>query len=152
MATEVILAPHEMLLAANVGVMRQVQNLRKGRKDSYGFQGLGWEVHILGACAELAVAKLTGTFWNGALGNLSADDVGELQVRYTDKPNGRLIVHPKDQDDKKFVLVRGAPPKMLVVGWMYGRDAKKKEYWDDPTWQNRPAYFVDNDDLVGFDG
>ena len=46
---KVLLSWPEVILAGNVGVLRQVDNLRKGRQSTYGFEGNGFASHIDGA-------------------------------------------------------------------------------------------------------
>jgi hypothetical protein len=142
----------EVIAAALVGVMRQVQNLRDKRKDRNGCPPEeGWTFHINGACGETALAKGRASYWTGmgALGDLDARDVGGLQARTTPYPNGRLKIYPNDNDDDVFVLVRGSAPTFELVGWMTAREAKAarddkgKDFLCDPTNGGRPpAYFV----------
>lgn len=152
MKNEVTLAWSEVLIATNVGIMRQIQNLRDKRNDRYGCDPEnGWTIHIEGACGEMAVAKLFRKFWSGAIGNLKADDVDNYQVRTTSKENYRLIIHPKDADDKAFILAIGLAPTYNVVGWIFGRDAKQEKFWCDPTCLNRHAFFVPQSELRPLD-
>ena len=110
----------EVVVAAIVGVMRRVQDLRAQRHDRYGLESKhnAWQIDIEGACAEKAVAKWLGVYWAGALGDLRADDVGQLQVRSSSHADARLIVHPKDPDGRRFVLVIGSAPWYRLTGWM----------------------------------
>src|SRR5688572_3645476 len=130
------------MTAAQVGVMREVQNRRAGRVHAHGCgPDNGWSQHIEGAAGELAVAKALGLFWSGAVGNLAADDVGPLQVRTTRVEAGCLIVHPSDPADRAFVLVTGQAPDFMLRGWIMGRHAKRHKWWADPA-GGRPAFFV----------
>lgn len=140
---EVVLLPHEMAIASHVACMRQIENLEAGRKDAYGAQAdaAGWGLHIIGACGEMAVAKLLNVYWNGSLGNLKADDVGKHQVRTRTLHTYDLLVHPEDPDDRVFILVTGLPPKFRVHGWTMGWMGKLPEYWKDPA-GGRPAFFI----------
>lgn len=132
----------ELMQAAQVGVMRQVQNLREGRVDRYGASDLnGWTPHIEGAIGEMAVAKWMGLYWSGALGDLDADDVGQLQVRASAGQSARLILHPSDPDDRAFVLVTGRGPAVQINGWIVAEDGKQQQWWTDPA-GGRPAFFV----------
>lgn len=134
---------HEVLLAASVGTMRQVQNLKNDRKDKYGADpDNAWTPHIEGACGELAVAKYLGVFWNGALGNLGADDVGNFQVRRRTRMDWDLLIQPDDDDNDAFIAIVGKLPKLYICGWMMARDAKRQEWWADKSGKNRPAFFV----------
>ena len=147
----VTLSPVEMTLAANVAVLRQVTNLRDGRRDAHGAGEGGWQCHIEGALGELAVAKFLNVFWSGSLGNLGADDVGVLQVRAAARDDSRLIVHAGDPDDRAFVLVVGRAPQLTLVGWMLGSTAKQTRWIDDPVRRRgcapRPAFFVPQTEL-----
>jgi hypothetical protein len=136
------LTPVEMEIAAFVAAKRQVENLTKCRIDAYGApKDSGWSLHIEGAAGEMAVAKWSGRYWNGNLGDLGADDVGRLQVRTRSRHDYELIIHPSDRDDRAFVLVTGLAPNFVLRGWIWGREAKREEWWRDPA-GDRPAYFV----------
>lgn len=141
---ELKLMPHEMHIASMVACLRQTENLYAGRKDAHGASGNdgeGWGLHILGCLGEMAVAKALNIYWNGALGNLDADDVGEWQVRTRSEHHYDLIVHDSDPDDKRFVLVTAKPPLFRIHGWILGVKAKEKQFWKDPA-KGRPAFFV----------
>ena len=57
------------------------------------------------------------------------------------------IVHPKDDDNSPFVLVRCQErPIYNIVGWQWGREAKKEEYWHDVGY-GRPCYYLPNGKL-----
>ncbi len=145
----VTLSPMEMEIAAVVGAHRRIENIHVGRKDSYGAmrEENGWTLDIEGAAGEMAVAKWSGKYWCGNLGDLKADDVGRLQVRSTANHTGRLIIHEKDRDDRAFILVTGTAPTLVLRGWMWGKEAKQQCYWADPTAGGRPAFFVPQCDL-----
>jgi hypothetical protein len=134
----------EMYLATLVGVMREIQHLgNPARQHRYGADPTRhFQLHIQGAAGELAVAKIYNCFWNGAVGNLRASDVGPLGVRTTAHPTGRLCLHPADPDDTPFVLVVGTMPTLRLAGWLRARDGKREEWWDDPQRTNRPAFYV----------
>ena len=141
-APEVILTPGEMHVAATIGCLRQIENLGKRRSDAHGApRDGGWQIHIEGAAGEAAVAKWLGRYWNGALGDLDADDVGTVQVRTTSRTDGCLILHDSDPDSRPFVLVTGVAPSFVLRGWIWARDGKRKEHWRDPV-GGRGAYFV----------
>ena len=132
----------ELEIAALVATKRQASNLCKRRPDAHGAKpDAGWSLHIEGACGEMAVAKWAGKYWNGAIGDLKADDVGKLQVRTRSNHAYDLIVHRSDPDDRAFVLVTGLAPHFILRGWIWGRDAKRDEWWRDPA-GGRPAFFV----------
>lgn len=139
---EVTLSPDELMFAALVGIRRQVHNLFAGRQDKHGApRDKGWQIHVEGAAGERAVAKAKGAYWDGNLGDLGADDVGRVQVRTRSNHDFDLIIHKDDPDDRAFILVTGIAPTYSLRGWIYGRDAKQQEWWQDPA-GGRPAYFV----------
>jgi hypothetical protein len=111
-------------------------------KDSLG-------IDIQGAQAELAVSIALGLEWDGDFKELSkwhswridGHDVSGLEVRSTHHKNGSLILHPKDKDNSKFILVIVESPKFKLVGWNFGREGKIKKYWRDVGY-GRPCYML----------
>lgn len=98
---------------------------------------------------EFALAKWLGIFWSGAH-SFRAQDAGGWQVRSTTHDKGRLVLHPGDSDDDRFVLVSGRNGRYELCGWILGRDGKLAEYWDDPV-GGRPAFFVPRNVLHALD-
>lgn len=142
MSESIRLTNSEMLTAASIGVRRQVQNLAAGRTDAHGASPEdGWTPHVEGCAGEMAVAKAFGMFWSGSLGDLRADDVGQLQVRTGMRHDHKLILHHRDPDDRAFVFVTGRMPNYVLHGWIMARDGKREEFWADPA-RGRPAFFV----------
>jgi hypothetical protein len=142
----------EFYNAAHIGLIRQLQNINKGRKDSYGAETMdGWGIHIEGACGELVVAKVLNIFYNGNIGDLSACDVNNeernIEVRTRSNHRYDLILHPKDKDENVFILVTGKAPLYKIRGWILAKEGKKKKYWSDPSGKNRPAFFIPQKDL-----
>lgn len=140
---EVTLSWFEVFQGAACGVLRQIENLRAGRRDAHGFSGDGWGLHVDGALAEMAAAKASDRYWEAVVSGdprRIAGDVGLVQVRSTRRVNGSLIVHPTDPDEATFVLVVGTAPSYRVVGSILGREAKDSRWWRTDT--GRPAYFV----------
>jgi hypothetical protein len=135
----ITLSPLEYTHAAQAGFLRQAANICKGRADAYGFSGDGYNEHITGAIGEFVVSLALGLPWRGP-GSLRAPDVGQLQVRATQRPNGSLILHDGDNDADPFVLVTGSFPTFTVRGYIWGRQGKRPQFWNDQI--KRPAYFV----------
>jgi hypothetical protein len=78
-------------------------------------------------------------------GDLILRDGRRAEVRATEYWfGGCLLVHPGDPDDRPFVLVVGGdgpyPRVFDVMGWCYGREAKRSEWWR--TEYRHAAYFV----------
>lgn len=136
---------YEVAMGSEIGRLRQVVSIAKGLPDNHGFQGCGWSVHIEGACAELAVAKALGVYWNGSVNNFGGPDLfhpikGNIQVRLAGS-HGQLIVRPGDSPSDIWVLVTGKSPNYVVHGWILGKDAKRPEWLKDYGGRP-PAYFV----------
>jgi hypothetical protein len=132
------------MLGAQVGIMRQVQNLKRGAKSTYGQDGSNlWQLHIEGALAEMAVSKYLDYYWWGRVGNYNASDVSQsIEVRHSANHKHRLILHDRDNDNSPFILVTGGIGQYILQGWIMGKDGKQPQYYKDPTGNNRPAYFV----------
>ncbi len=128
--------------AAKVGIARHIEALHRGLPDKHGYDGDGWSIHIEGAIGELAIATALGRPWDATINTFkSQPDVGRAEVRTRSKSYYELIVRPDDRDDSPYILVTGKAPHYQVVGWCWGHEAKKPEYWR--THGDRPgAYFV----------
>lgn len=128
--------------AAQSGILRQIEALKHGRRPRYGQPLDDWGVNIEGCAAEMAVAKAYGLYWEPVARRPEdlAGDVSTLQIRSTWRENGRLIIHEHDPDDAPFILVTGKVPAFTIRGWIYGRDGKAVEFWDEGD--GRAAYFV----------
>ena len=54
-----------------------------------------------------------------------------------------VVVHDRDNDDSKFILVRGRFPVYELAGWIFGREAKKERFiFVGDKRGGLPAYFV----------
>ena len=144
--SEIKLTATEIMQGALIGVMRQVQNLGKGRKHAHKASGNDWQMHVEGALGEMALAKHLSIYYGG-VGVLRGDDVGEYQVRTTAGANNRLILHKDDPEDKWFWLLTGANGEYTVRGKILGLNGMKPEYWKDPTGEGRHAYFIPQSEL-----
>ena len=145
------LTTSELVLATEVGGKRQLRALLAGRPNAHGFNGDGWEAHVMGAIGECVVAKYLGCYWSGA-GLLLAtdDDVRGVQVRYRSSEAYDLLVWRSDDPGRIYVLVTGGPSRFTIHGWVYGWEAKQDRYLQQVT--ARPAsYFVPQADLHPID-
>ena len=142
---KVVLTPKEILETGLVAVMRVTEVIQKGRQETHGeARDESWQRHFEGALGERAVAKAYNIYWHGA-GKCFGTDIGnQTEVRTTTHPNGRLILHDEDDDDKFFVHVTGSMGEYLIRGWIRCGDGKDKKWWEDPQGKNRWAYFVPN--------
>jgi hypothetical protein len=138
----VVLTPSEILMAATIGLMRHIASVKAGLPDRNGHEGAGWNLHIEGACGELAVAKGLGLYWTGGINTFKGSgDVGKIQVRTRSKPEYELIIRPDDDEDATFVLVTGLCPAYDIVGKIVARDGKRQE-WLCEHGDRPPAWFV----------
>lgn len=140
-STLVTLTASEMFMAAQAGLMRQIENIKRKRQPRYGANiEADWQVNIEGALGEYAVARFLGIHWAGK-GIFRGFDVGELEVRTASRDTYRLILHPDDHDDHCYYLVTGLNGTYRIRGWILGREGKRNEFWQDPG-TGRPAFFI----------
>jgi hypothetical protein len=146
---EVVLTNHELLMAAQIGSVRQIASIKASLRDRHGFDGeTGWQVHIEGAAGELAVAKLLGCFWDGSVNTFKQADIGsDLHVRTRSKHTYELIVRDNDPDGGTYVLVTGFNGRYVVHGCILGGAAKQPE-WRKAHGDRPPAYFVPHSALA----
>ena len=142
------LTPPQVSHAHEVATIRHRNNLRDRRTARYGYRGDPFRVHLHGALGEKAVAVAFGITWTGSIGDLSAADVGVLQVRTTTHRDGRLILHPSDEDTDIFILAVLDGSAVDLAGWIMARDGKVSAHWCDPTGRGRPAFFVPRKAMV----
>lgn len=146
---EVELEEHEVLYGAFLGVRRHAEALARGLPDRHGAEA-SWDLHVEGACGEMAFAKAVNRYWDGSCSTFRTKaDVGALEVRTRSKPWYELIVREDDADDSVFVLVTGRAPRYSVRGWIKAGDAKKAE-WLQTHGGREAAYFVPHVALAGF--
>jgi hypothetical protein len=143
----------EVLFAAQAASMRRVQGMKYNRAQCYGGGPSAdslWQIDSIACLGEMALAKHLDRFWSASIGDVTAADIGTFyQVRATEWASGRLMLHPPDKDHQPYVLARVRENIVTLVGWVYGREGKRQEYWTNPQ-ANRPerfAYFVPNDAL-----
>ena len=149
MSIYIKLEPWEIHHAAMAGVQRQVQNIEEEAKQNYGNKNqTNWQIAIEGCLGEYAAAVVTGQLWRGK-GPRNGPDIGKSdEVRTTEYPNGKLILHPKDKRGLKFWLVTGKYGVYQVRGWIMSQYAIHPDYWDDHFKNGRPCFAVPQEDLV----
>jgi hypothetical protein len=139
----VTLSWHEIILAGTVGVRRRVEGLRLNLNGGWSWApNTLWEADIVGALAELALAKFLGVYWDGAVRvqERTEGDVGPFQVRATEIPKGSLILHERDRDEAIFHLVVVEGATCRLKGFITGAEGKRPGFWDDS--KPHPAFFV----------
>ncbi len=151
---EISLDKNEARIAALTGVERKLESIYgKYDRDEVGnekYKTNSWDYEINGAAAELAFGKYRGCYWGAGVNTFKKADLGKtLQVRHTDRDNGRLIVRPGDNRSHKFILVVGKIPRFRIVGWMLGKDAMVDRYIDNPN-RGKQCWMVPQSELIGF--
>ena len=137
----------EIMSGALAGIMRHTENIKRGSKQTYGNDGLNaWQFHVEGCLSEMALAKFKNVYWSGK-GQYKAPDVGTDDVRCSASHDNRLIIHKEDPDDRVFWFLTGLDGEYQIHGCILGRDAKREEWWSDPSKKGRPAYFVPKEAL-----
>lgn len=146
----------EMLVAGQVGLMREVSARRKGSVPDFGFrnENEAWGHHIIGAMAEMAFAKAMGLYWGAGVDTYRVGDVGDVEVRWN---NGgerwdpttkrrvpfapRLKIRAVDKPGRIVALVRGVAPLLIVAGWIKAEAGMRDDWLESPR-EGKPAYFV----------
>lgn len=153
----VTLDEKDILLATEVANMRNKSQRDAKRRDGL-VKGSSLGRDLQGALAELAVSRALDLPWDGKwlpvpewdTWKLEGNDVGKLEIRSTERFDGRLILHPSDKDYSPYVLVTSdAHPTYRLVGWVYGREGKEDKYWRDNV--PRPCYMVPQSNLRTID-
>lgn len=122
-----------LLLSGWVGLGRTVQSKKKGRQERDGQKddSLRWNLTVEGAMAEAAVAQYFDAFWTGArFGPTQQHDIGNMEVRSTHHQNGHMHIYERNDDACPFIFVVTDFNSLScnIVGWIYGRDAKRPEW------------------------
>ena len=147
---KVKLTSKEMILAANAGVLCQVENLKKQRVPAHGAgEKNDWQLHIEGCLGEWAVAKGLGRYPSGLFRFRESDLGDRIEVRTRPETWHDLLLHKEDDDKSRFVLAIGFNGEYDISGWVLGLEGKLDEYWKDPA-GGRPAYFVPSKELHPF--
>lgn len=153
----VTLNEKDISLANDVAELRNKSQRAANRKDGL-VKGSSLGRDLQGTLAELAVSRALSLPWDGKwlpistwdTWKLEGNDVGKLEVRSTDRANGRLILHPSDKDFSPYLLVTSENhPNYKLVGWVYGKDGKLDRYWRENV--PRPCYMVPQENLRSID-
>lgn len=114
-----------------------------------------WNNSIPGAIAERAVHLYYDEEWDE--GGTDRVDIGEeydlgYHIRSIQRKGNRLPVYKDEPLAEPYILVslerlvsRGKPQEALLCGWIFGAEARQKQYLDNPC--GHEAYYVDREDL-----
>lgn len=152
---EVELTFTEFHAAVSVGLQRLIASTAmrldhhsSGVKRNW-MERLGDDVR--GALGEIAWAKYRGEFYCGSCNTFHNEpDVHGVEIRAMRRPTDSLLVRDNDNPESPFVLTHATGEKVRFLGWAYGRDAMRDE-WKRAPRGGRPAYFMPQERLRGFD-
>lgn len=147
------LEPGEAFNAAVAGLQRRFKAIQREAKDNQGGDlGDRFVTDIHGAIAELTVAKALNLYCNLSSSDRDLPDVGfNVEVRSSTNVKADMPIRPKDTQkpnfaNTKFYFVVGIYPRTTIVGWLYGKDCVKPEYWkeatNNPFQPNRTSYWA----------
>jgi hypothetical protein len=144
----VILTTNEFYVSLIVGVRRRVASIEQKFVERNGAartkQAFQFYINMIGACGEMAFCKLHGLYWPASINAAKGepDVLPDWQIRTLEHHDYCLLVRKNDRDDQRFVLMTGNGPEFMYHGWMWGRDAKREEWWDDKGERGQPAFWV----------
>jgi hypothetical protein len=131
----ILLDWNELIVAAECGIMRRINSLRKGRDDGCHFTAdKAWSADIDACGAELGVGKYLGIYFVPLINTFKASDVAGYEVRSTALANGKLIVRPKDGGASTMLLVVTQLPRMTLIGTFPAIEARCEKFWQGDAW------------------
>lgn len=153
---EITLSHYEVASAVLVGIKRRFESVKRGNVDRNGMEFKNdaeqWGANVSGALGELVFSKFLGIHWNPTINAPKGepDILPDWQIKCLSKHWYDLTVRPDAVDDHKYVLITGVAPEYRVVGWIYAKDAKRKEWLEDKGGRGAPAYWVPQANLNKF--
>jgi hypothetical protein len=139
-----------MQFSGLVGLHRQVESVLSARTPQFPEQypNQMFATHVVGAMAELAVAKELGLEWEAHINHFSLPDLVArkgskniwIEVRYTPK---RVDIKVKDSDPDHAIVVgvTGAPPDFKMLGFVKAGTVKAEAEQSSPA-PGKPAWFA----------
>lgn len=146
---EMTLSGSELMLCAQAGAMRYIENMKRGYQNKYNIPADAplWQWHIEGCIGEYVMSRHLNILWKGKGETGTSDLANGDEVRMSESHANRLIIHKSDSDDARFWFVTGKNGVYRIHGYIFGYEAKQTNYWTDPI-GGRPAFFVPTDDLT----
>jgi hypothetical protein len=142
--TIVRLAAYEQMMAVQVGTRRQLVAEQRRSKPRFDAQYVGqlYINHIMGACAEVAVAKYLGAYWDGSVDVGARADIPSWNVDVRFSPTRPKV---KENDTCRIVGVLPLIPppncnacEFVIVGWHNPDEVRERKDWfhagDPPCW------------------
>lgn len=140
----------ECQLAGLVGLHRQIESVFSERTPQFPEQypNQMFSTHVVGAMAELAVAKELGVEWEGHVNHFSLPDITVrrgikniwIEVRYSPQ---RVDIKVKDTDPDHAIVVgvNGSPPDFKILGFVKAGTVKKNTKLTAPA-PGKAAWFA----------
>jgi len=140
--------------AEAAGIKRNKAQRKAQRADGAVHLEDSLERDKAGACAELAVSLAFGEKWDSRFIPVPKwdrvkrliHDIGGKEVKSTEHRKGCLLVQKQFDAEPPYLLVlTHEAPVYHIVGWAYGHEVKKPEYWREDV--KRPCYMMPQDRL-----
>lgn len=153
-----VLSREDARWAFGHGVERARRALALGRAGNHAFQPSDIDrIHTDGmaAAAEFLASRYTGRRWIsfGTSPDAGQPDLeGGVEVRWTPKPWGSLILHPGDCDEHLAILAVGDGRALALAGWIWVGEGKHGRFWrTKESGVRSPGFFVPQDALLPLD-
>lgn len=137
---------YEMRQAGALGLERQLESVATKRTPHHPESRPleCWSYHVVGAMAELAVAKYLNACWAGRVNDFAVPDikVGDIgiEVRYS-PGRSDIKVRETDSDHTVVIGVTGIPPKFRLLGCIRAKTAREQVEKSAPA-PGKSEYFV----------
>lgn len=126
---EVEIEVEEIGRALDLAYERWSLSTRDGKRDQYNWTD-GLINHYWGCIGEIACAKALDRYWWGHVNEYKGGkaDIGvDIEVRHRVDLERDLIIEKKDPSNRIYVLTRGQPPVIQVVGWISKEDCLQSD-------------------------
>jgi hypothetical protein len=130
---EILFSPTEFHAAVNSALLQVTCSSLDKRNHAYTMKRnkLGILNHsIIGALGEIAFAKFADRFFIPQVNTFHniPDCFEDIEIRTSDK-NTTLITRDDDAPERKYVKVMTNGNKALIVGWLYGHETRRREFF-----------------------
>jgi hypothetical protein len=133
------------------------QSTNRGAKNRDGAVMASYKADYIGAIGEKGLSLIMKKDWDGKhftfeqwlAWRKSGADVSGLEAKCTDHPRGRLWLRDEKtwHPDRPYVLLKADRlPKVVAVGWAFGKEIYQPKYWEEGKY-GKPCYYLPNDKL-----
>jgi hypothetical protein len=130
MTGKVKLTNSELMLAAQLGVMRRIASRQRNLPDTTNTK-YRWDADITGAIAEFAFCKYFNLCWNPSVNVGGEPDIDGKHIRATTLPHGRLIIreHERDKPNMAYFLIIVQDAECTIVGWAFADEIRQDKFY-----------------------